>query len=66
MPVKVTVWCWYETHGAEAERVDQEGGGQCDHRGRQELDLEAMVRIQNVFLEQLSNTEKGQDSEHFI
>lgn len=53
MPVKVTVWCSYETQGAEAERVDRE----CDHRGRQELDLEATVRIPNVFLEQQQHRE---------
>ena len=57
VPLKVTMWSWHECHMAESERVDQVGGGRYDRRGRQGLDPEVMVGMQDFILEQQKNRE---------
>lgn len=49
------MWSWHEGHMAESERVARDGGGRDDRRGRQGLDPEVMVGMQDFILEQQKN-----------
>lgn len=55
VPLKLTMWSWHEGHMTESETVARDGGGRDDRRGRQGLDPEVMVGMQDFILEQQKN-----------
>ena len=57
MPLKLTMWSWHEGRMAESETVARDGGGRDDQRGRQGMDPEVMVGMQDFILKQQKTRE---------